>query len=30
MANAHAREEGCRPIVEEMISRGGAKAIAVA
>jgi predicted TIM-barrel fold metal-dependent hydrolase len=30
MANAHALEEGCRPIVEEMISKGGAKAIAVA
>jgi predicted TIM-barrel fold metal-dependent hydrolase len=30
MANAHAFEEGCRPIVEEMISQGGAKAIAVA
>jgi hypothetical protein len=30
MANAHALEEGCRPIVEEMISQGGAKAIAVA
>jgi hypothetical protein len=29
MANAHAIEEGCRPIVEEMISQGGAKAIAV-
>ena len=29
-ANAHALEEGCRPIVEEMISQGGAKAIAVA
>jgi len=30
MANAHALEEGCRPIVEEMIRHGGAKAIAVA
>ena len=30
MANAHALEEGCRPIVEEMIRQGGAKAIAVA
>jgi predicted TIM-barrel fold metal-dependent hydrolase len=30
MANAHALEEGCRPIVEEMISHGDAKAIAVA
>src|SRR5580692_2622893 len=30
MANAHALEEGCRPIVEEMIRKGGAKAIAVA
>jgi 2,3-dihydroxybenzoate decarboxylase len=29
MANAHALEEGCRPIVEEMIRDGGAKAIAV-
>src|ERR1700734_103320 len=29
MANAHALEEGCRPIVEEMISQGDAKAIAV-
>jgi predicted TIM-barrel fold metal-dependent hydrolase len=29
MANAHALEEKCRPIVEEMISQGGAKAIAV-
>src|ERR1700730_14512118 len=29
-ANAHALEEDCRPIVEEMISQGGAKAIAVA
>ena len=29
MANAHALEERCRPIVEEMISQGGAKAIAV-
>jgi hypothetical protein len=30
MANAHALEEDCRPIVEEMIRKGGAKAIAVA
>jgi predicted TIM-barrel fold metal-dependent hydrolase len=30
MANAHALQEGCRPIVEEMISQGDAKAIAVA
>jgi hypothetical protein len=30
MANAQALEESCRPIVEEMISQGGAKAIAVA
>jgi glycerol dehydrogenase-like iron-containing ADH family enzyme len=30
MANAHALEDGCRPIVEEMISHGGAMAIAVA
>lgn len=30
MANAHALEESCRPIVEEMITHGGAKAIAVA
>ena len=29
MANAHALEEDCRPIVEEMIRQGGAKAIAV-
>src|ERR1700675_4656788 len=29
MANAHALEEACRPIVEDMISQGGAKAIAV-
>jgi predicted TIM-barrel fold metal-dependent hydrolase len=29
MANAHALEEGCRPIVEKMIGQGGAKAIAV-
>jgi predicted TIM-barrel fold metal-dependent hydrolase len=29
-ANAHALEESCRPIVEEMIRQGGAKAIAVA
>src|ERR1700719_3720380 len=28
MANAHALEEGCRPIVEEMIGQGDAKAIA--
>ena len=25
MANAHALEQGCRPIVEELISKGGAK-----
>ena len=30
MANAHALEEACRPIVEDMISQEGAKAIAVA
>src|SRR3984893_12624385 len=30
MANAHALEESCRPIVEEMISHGDAKAISVA
>jgi hypothetical protein len=30
MASAHALEEGCRLIVEEMIIQGGAKAIAVA
>src|SRR5277367_3021723 len=30
MANAHALEEDCRPIVEKMISQSGAKAIAVA
>ena len=30
MANAHALEEGCRPVVEEMITHGGAKALAVA
>jgi predicted TIM-barrel fold metal-dependent hydrolase len=30
MANAHALEESCRPIAEEMIRKGGAKAIAVA
>jgi predicted TIM-barrel fold metal-dependent hydrolase len=30
MANAHALKESCRPIVEEMIRQGGAKAIAVA
>ena len=29
MATAHAHEESCRPIVEEMITKGGAKAIAV-
>jgi predicted TIM-barrel fold metal-dependent hydrolase len=29
-ANAHALEEACRPIVEEMIRQGGAKAISVA
>jgi hypothetical protein len=29
MANAHALQESCQPIVEEMISKGGAKAIAV-
>jgi predicted TIM-barrel fold metal-dependent hydrolase len=29
MANAHALEEDCRPIIEEMIGKGGAKAIAV-
>ncbi len=29
-ANAHALEEACRPVVEEMINKGGAKAIAVA
>lgn len=29
MANAHALEESCRPIVEEMVRKGGAKAIAV-
>jgi hypothetical protein len=29
MANAHALEESCRPVVEEMISKGDAKAIAV-
>ena len=29
-ANAHALEEVCRPVVEEMIRQGGAKAIAVA
>jgi predicted TIM-barrel fold metal-dependent hydrolase len=29
MANAHALEESCRPIVEEIISQNGAKAIAV-
>ena len=28
-ANAHALEEACRPIVEEMIRQGGAKAIGV-
>ncbi len=30
MANAHALEEDCRPIVEKMISQGDGKAIAVA
>src|ERR1700722_16048031 len=30
MANAHALEEDCRPIVEEMTSQGDAKAVAVA
>ncbi len=30
MANAHALEESCRPIIEEMIGLGDAKAIAVA
>ena len=30
MANAHALEESCRPVVEDMIRQGGAKAIAVA
>jgi hypothetical protein len=29
-ANAHALEEACRPVVEEMIRHGGAKAISVA
>ncbi len=29
MANAHALDESCRPIVEEMVKKGGAKAIAV-
>jgi len=29
MANAHAIEEDCRAVVEEMITQGGAKAIAV-
>src|SRR6202051_3098716 len=29
-ANAHALEEACRPVVEEMILKGGAKAISVA
>src|SRR6202167_1124062 len=29
-ANAHALEETCRPVVEEMIRQGGAKAISVA
>src|ERR1700678_4165086 len=29
-ANAHALEEACRPVVEEMIRQGSAKAIAVA
>ena len=30
MANAHALDESCRPVVEEMIGKGDAKAIAVA
>src|ERR1700680_2623066 len=30
MANAHALDEGCPPIVEEMVGQGDAKAIAVA
>jgi predicted TIM-barrel fold metal-dependent hydrolase len=30
MANAHALDESCRPIVEDMISHGEAKAIAIA
>ena len=30
MANAHALEEGCRPIVEEIVCQGEAKGIAVA
>jgi predicted TIM-barrel fold metal-dependent hydrolase len=30
MANAHALDEGCRPIIEQLITKGGAKAIAVA
>ena len=30
MANAHALEESCRPIVEQMVGQGDAKAIAVA
>jgi predicted TIM-barrel fold metal-dependent hydrolase len=29
-ANAHALQEACRPVVEEMIRQGGSKAIAVA
>src|ERR1700721_4564024 len=29
-ANAHALEEACRPVVGEMIRKGGAKAISVA
>ena len=29
MATAHALQESCRPIVDEMITKGGAKAIAV-
>ena len=29
MANAHALDESCRPIVEDMVKKGGAKAIAV-
>ena len=30
MANAHALDESCRPMIEEMVGQGGAKAIAVA
>lgn len=30
MANAYALDESCRPIVEDMIAQGGAKAIAIA